>query len=52
MIYKRPYNTPVTFTQAAAEVRLCAGTQFDPALVETTLAYLGDHIPTKPAGRA
>lgn len=45
MIYKRPYNTPITFRDAAIEVRRCAGTQFDPALVDTTLAYLADHVP-------
>ena len=45
MIYKRPYNTPVTFREAAAEIRRCAGTQFDPELVEGTLAYLEQHIP-------
>ena len=45
MIYKRPYNVPVSFREAAAEVRRCAGTQFDPSLVETTLAYLDDHVP-------
>ena len=44
MIYKRPYNSPVSFKDAAAEVRRCAGTQFDPTLVEPTLAYLGDHL--------
>jgi len=45
MIYKRPYNKPVSFQEAAAEVRRCTGTQFDPGVVEPTLAYLGDHIP-------
>ncbi len=45
MIYKRPYNNPVRFTEAAVEIRRCAGTQFDPDLVEPTLAYLGDHVP-------
>jgi putative nucleotidyltransferase with HDIG domain len=45
MIYKRPYNTPVSFRESAAEVRRCTGTQFDPEIVEPTLAYLGDHIP-------
>jgi putative nucleotidyltransferase with HDIG domain len=44
MIYKRPYNTPVSFKEAAAEVRRCTGTQFDPSVVEPTLAYLGDHV--------
>ena len=46
MIYKRPYNNPVSFREAAAEVRRYAGTQFDPELVDRTLAFLGDHVPT------
>lgn len=46
MIYKRPYNTPVLFPDAAAEVRRCTGTQFDPYVVESTLAYLSDQIPS------
>ena len=45
MIYKRPYNNPITFPDAAAEVRRCAGSHFDPDLVEGTLAYLEKHIP-------
>jgi HD-GYP domain-containing protein (c-di-GMP phosphodiesterase class II) len=45
MIYKRPYNNPVSFKQAADEVLRCTGTQFDPGVVERTLEYLGDHIP-------
>ena len=45
MIYQRPYNTPVSFREAAAEVRRCSGTQFDPNLIEATLQYVGDHIP-------
>jgi putative nucleotidyltransferase with HDIG domain len=44
MIYKRPYNKPVAFWQAAEEVRRCAGTQFDPELVEPTLGYLAKHV--------
>ena len=47
MIYKRPYNTPVPFDQAAREVRRCAGSQFDPEIVEPTLEYLSCHIPKK-----
>jgi len=47
MIYKRPYNTPVKFDQAAEEVRRCTGTQFDPEIVEPTLEYLSCHIPPK-----
>jgi putative nucleotidyltransferase with HDIG domain len=45
MIYKRPYNKPVLFRDAAAEVRRCAGTQFDPGIVEPTLEYLNDNVP-------
>ena len=45
MIYKRPYNTPVSFREAANEVMRCAGSQFDPSLVESTLMYLADNIP-------
>jgi response regulator RpfG family c-di-GMP phosphodiesterase len=48
MIYKRPYNTPVPLDAAVAEVRRCAGTQFDPSLVEPTLAYLNDNVPEWP----
>jgi len=45
MIYKRPYNTPVKFQEAAAEVRRCSGAHFDPELVEGTLDYLEKNIP-------
>jgi putative nucleotidyltransferase with HDIG domain len=45
MIYKRPYNTPVTFSMAAAEIRRCAGTHFDPSVVDLTLQYLEKHVP-------
>ncbi len=50
MIYKRPYNTPVSFQKASEEVRRCTGTQFDPSLVEPTLAYLAGQIPANLAG--
>jgi putative nucleotidyltransferase with HDIG domain len=45
MIYKRPYNNPVAFQDAAAEVRRCVYTQFDPRIVESTLDYLVEHVP-------
>ena len=45
MIYKRPYNNPVSFREAADEVRRCRSTQFDPGIVEPTLDYLSDHVP-------
>jgi len=47
MIYKRPYNSPVSFRDAAEEIRRCSGTQFDPKLVEPTLDYLRAHVPAK-----
>jgi HD-GYP domain-containing protein (c-di-GMP phosphodiesterase class II) len=47
MNYKRPYNTPVPFSAAAAEVRRCTGTQFDPSVVEQTLDYLANHLPVQ-----
>ena len=45
MIYKRPYNAPVTFKEAAEEVRRCAGTQFDPELIPLTIEVLEGCVP-------
>jgi len=47
MIYKRPYNTPITFRNAANEIRRCAGTHFDPSLIEITLDYLERNVPKR-----
>ena len=47
MIYKRPYNNPITFKKASEEVRRCASTHFDPALIDPTLEYLGDNVPAE-----
>ena len=33
-----------TFAEASAEIRRCAGTHFDPKLVEPTLKFLGERI--------
>ena len=33
MISDRPYSKPKTTADALAELRRCAGTQFDPAIV-------------------
>jgi HD-GYP domain-containing protein (c-di-GMP phosphodiesterase class II) len=54
MIYKRPYNTPITFQQAAEEVRRCSGKHFDPRIVTSTLEFLSARVPlSAPAsGRA
>jgi HD-GYP domain-containing protein (c-di-GMP phosphodiesterase class II) len=45
MIYKRPYNAPVTFREAAEEIRRCAGTHFDPNLVPLTVEVLKEQVP-------
>jgi putative nucleotidyltransferase with HDIG domain len=50
MIYKRPYNRPVSFREAAEEIRRCAGEHFDPDLVPRTLEFLGDHVPASLRG--
>ena len=47
MIYKRPYNKPITFREAAAEVRRCSGTHFDPEIIDRMLEFLGGSIPKK-----
>ncbi|HUB36303.1 MAG TPA: diguanylate cyclase [Solirubrobacteraceae bacterium] len=40
MISKRPYSAPLSMAEARAELRECAGTQFDPEVVGTFLATL------------
>jgi len=45
MMYKRPYNEPVTFKTAAEEIRRCAGTHFDPDVVPLAVEVLGDELP-------
>jgi response regulator RpfG family c-di-GMP phosphodiesterase len=47
MIYKRPYNTPVSFKDASREVHRCSGTHFDPELTGPTLDYLADNLPAE-----
>ena len=45
MIYKRPYNNPISFKEASEEVIRCSGTHFDPDLIAATLEYLAEHLP-------
>jgi HD-GYP domain-containing protein (c-di-GMP phosphodiesterase class II) len=40
MISERPYREPLTREQALAELRRCAGGQFDPAVVEAFRAVV------------
>jgi two-component system cell cycle response regulator len=40
MTTQRPYNKPRTITEGIEELRHCAGTQFDPAVVETFAAVM------------
>lgn len=44
MTNSRPYHAAVSFEEAAAEVRRCAGHHFDPDLVEPALIYLAGHF--------
>jgi hypothetical protein len=45
MTTTRPYRTALDPASAAAELQRCAGTQFDPAVVEALLAVLGTPAP-------
>jgi two-component system cell cycle response regulator len=49
IISQRPYATSRTSEQAARELRRCAGTQFDPAVVDAFLLEL-DARTLQPAG--
>ncbi len=44
MIANRPYSTPMPSTAAIAELRRCAGSQFDPDVVEVFCACLTDRL--------
>lgn len=47
MLDRRSYKAPVTPEQAKAELRRCAGTQFDPDVVDAALAAI-DAVDTTP----
>ncbi len=38
MTFDRPYSKAVSYEAARKEIQRCAGTHFDPAVVETFLA--------------
>jgi diguanylate cyclase (GGDEF)-like protein len=46
MVASRPYRAAVTHPQALAELRRCAGGQFDPDVVDAFLAEYADPPPT------
>jgi diguanylate cyclase (GGDEF)-like protein len=46
MVSRRPYRAPVTHEQALAELRRCAGSQFDSRVVE---AFIARYAATPPA---
>ena len=51
----RPYREPYSEGEAVAEIRRCAGTQFDPRVVEEFVRVLGtdadsDGAPARPGG--
>ena len=50
MTSDRPYRRAMSHAEAAAELRRCAGTQFDPAVVSALLDALADSAPA-PAPR-
>lgn len=52
LIYERPYHKAVPFEEAAAEVRRCAGSHFDPDLVEPALDYIERNVPQETKGQA
>ncbi len=45
MITKRPYREPLTLQSATEELQRCAGTQFDPQVVETLVRVLEERAP-------
>jgi len=42
MTTDRPYRAALSLDEACAELRRCAGTQFDPAVVDALLEVLAD----------
>ena len=44
MIFKRPYNKPISFEQASDEIMRCSGSHFDPELIRVALDFLSSHV--------
>jgi diguanylate cyclase (GGDEF)-like protein len=47
MVSPRPYRSTMSVAEAVAELRRCAGTQFDPSVVEALVATLEDDRPLR-----
>ncbi len=52
MIVRRPYSRPRSTREALAELRRCAGTQFDPVAVEAFVTAWAGHDPAARTGLA
>ena len=50
MVSGRPGKPPLTKSEASAELKRCAGTQFDPRLVNLTISVIQPSGPLQPAG--
>lgn len=48
MVYGRPYKPPCSVEMALAELRRCAGRQFDPQLVDTFVQIVGGRTEMRP----
>jgi two-component system, cell cycle response regulator len=48
MTTRRPYGHKMSEAEARAELRRCAGSQFDPRVVDALLAELDDRTPNQP----
>ncbi|HEY2380147.1 MAG TPA: HD domain-containing phosphohydrolase [Terriglobia bacterium] len=44
LIYERPYHRAIPFDQAAAEIRRCAGSHFDPDLIDVALNHIESRL--------